>query len=351
VALAPPCSCPRIAWMACRGMVRAALIGCTIFTCLMPLYSCKSTNTDAEGAARGGACLPVHCFTAAKGDETGSNCGGSCQPCAPAPRRFQNQEETLTCDVPAAAAALACDTLLRAASGSWCATGGSWEANPSAPIQFAISRQSEASSQGPSLYDSKSRVDYWDVACPPPQHVQPGFFEFGGLVMDWAEGLMPLDSGSVVGIRGLEIERISGDSVVVGALVGGLKLERQRGVSTDDKVEKAKPPAAGLPTSATIVSSVTGSFVACSDSGGVRKWLTIIEPQHPEPGQHIDSLGEVGASGVSLYQAQDERLRVLVTGAYKKLPARFYHAARDTGQTMKGSRGAATEDVMCECRG
>ena len=169
--------------------------------------------------------------------------------------------------------------------------------------------------------------------------------------MDWAEGLMPLDSGSVVGIRGLEIERISGDSVVVGALVGGLKLERQRGVSTDDKVEKAKPPAAGLPTSATTVSSVTGSFVACSDSGGVRKWLTIIEPQHPEPGQHIDSLGEVGASGVSLYQAQDERLRVLVTGAYKKLPARFYHAARDTGQTMKGSRGAATEDVMCECRG
>jgi hypothetical protein len=308
---------------------------------VLPAHCSDGVQGDGEtGVDRGGPCLPEHCFTFARGDETGSNCGGSCQPCTPAASRFQNQYESLLCDLPpgppftyrGSTGATTTPTggdpevSLAAAAGAGRAGAPSvagWAANPSVPVEVAIPRQTPAR---PFLH--------WDASCAASSHEQPGFFQFGGVAMEWAEGFMAARAASISTVTGLQADPISGDIVVVGTISGRMEQTRVRSANLDASINRPKPPDAGR--AATVESTGEGSFVARYTARGERKFLTMIDPQHPRPGFRIDRLAETVASSVAVYRGADQRLRILVSGTYKKLGARFYHADPDTGRSMKG---------------
>ena len=120
----------------------------------------KPQGNGETGVDKGGPCLPEHCFTFERGDETGPNCGGSCEPCAPAARRLHQQHQTLVCDVPAYAPQDAGGNTRGALSrvdgrASGLPTVAGWWANPSEAVQVAIPRQGpKGPADGPSHADT-----------------------------------------------------------------------------------------------------------------------------------------------------------------------------------------------------
>ncbi|EKX48158.1 hypothetical protein GUITHDRAFT_137092 [Guillardia theta CCMP2712] len=259
-------------------------------------------NFDETKVDEGGRdCLPEHCFTAAVGDETGNNCGGSCQPCNPARQDVSPQTSVLLCSIPPG-------TMARE------------------PLQVAIPQGEVGHVMHTSCASYLSAGD---------------LLQYGSVEMKWSSFLKPLTDTSQLQASSLAVDTVTGAIFVSGSLLGSMATGTTRGVSSF-QLGEVREAAGGRSCSAALLPGVVGSFLARFEASGSCSWLTTAEPftcvfSGDCTDGRLQDGGSLSLDDLVLYSTPSGRRRLILSGVFAKSPAILYNVDPVTGLSMKQS--------------